>query len=165
MLQLRNAPRRPRENLLMAGTDQQQIGQERNAKGAFDASFLRGSCTCALRINTTGSPVDRHSDKKAETRGLSWPPSGPLSPGDALDAGHADARRPLRRSSRAASHHHGWLTPPRVVATAAPETAAPRAASRRDRSDLLPWPAYKAATSWLSPSRWSAGAVATARGG
>src|SRR5262249_9771681 len=41
MLQLRNAPRRPRENLLMAGTDQQHIRHDRNAKGAFDASFLR----------------------------------------------------------------------------------------------------------------------------
>src|SRR5437588_1197425 len=40
MLQLRNAPRRPRENLLMAGTDQQQIRHDRNAKGAFDTSFL-----------------------------------------------------------------------------------------------------------------------------
>src|SRR5918992_2070246 len=40
MLQLRNAPRRSRENLLMAGTDQQQIRQHRDAKGLLDASLL-----------------------------------------------------------------------------------------------------------------------------
>jgi hypothetical protein len=41
MLQLRNTPRRPWENLLMAGTDQQQIRQHRNAKGFLDALLLR----------------------------------------------------------------------------------------------------------------------------
>src|SRR6266571_6745832 len=40
MLQLRNAPRRPRENLLMAGPDQQQIRQYCYAKGLLDASLL-----------------------------------------------------------------------------------------------------------------------------
>src|SRR6266487_3202561 len=123
------------------------------------------SRTRCLRLNTRGLPSDCHKGKKAYIRRPSWHPSGPLISGDALDAGRAGTRRPLRLSSLAASHHYGWLTPPRVVATAAPETAAPRAASRRDRSDLLPWPAYKAATAWLNPSRWSAGAVATARGG
>jgi hypothetical protein len=40
MLQLRNTPRRPWENLLMAGTDQQPIRQHRNAKGVLDALLL-----------------------------------------------------------------------------------------------------------------------------
>jgi hypothetical protein len=73
----------------------------------------RGSCTCALRINPPGSPVDHHRGKKAYKRGLSWPPSVPLSPGEALDAGHTDTRRHLRLSSLAASH------PPRLVHTCA----------------------------------------------
>src|SRR5215468_2317442 len=63
-----------------------------------------GSCTCALRINPPGSPVDHHRGKKAYKRGLSGPPSGPLSPGEALDAGPTDTRRHLRLSSLAASH-------------------------------------------------------------
>ena len=54
------------------------------------------SCTCTLRINTLGSPTDRHKNKKVYMRGLSWHPSGPLTPVDALEAGRADARR-LRR--------------------------------------------------------------------
>ena len=37
--------------------------------------------------------------------GLSWPPSGPLPPGDALDAGHVDARRLLRPPPRATFYH------------------------------------------------------------
>src|SRR4029434_412523 len=40
MLQLGNAPRGARENLLMAGTYQQQIGQDRHAKGLLDASLF-----------------------------------------------------------------------------------------------------------------------------
>ena len=46
-----------------------------------------------MRINITGSLTDHLKDKKVYTRGLLWPPSGPLSPGEALDAGHTDARR------------------------------------------------------------------------
>src|SRR6266436_1964664 len=66
-------------------------------------------------------------------RGLSWHPSGPFTPGDALKAGRADTPtpRPLtatRRSLPCAL----CLTPALVVATAARETAAPRAASTRD---------------------------------
>ena len=53
-----------------------------------------GSCPCALRLNTTGSPADRHKGKKVWMRGGSWPPSGPLTPGDALQAGRAGARHP-----------------------------------------------------------------------
>src|SRR2546421_8712007 len=47
-------------------------------------------------------------------RGLSWSPSGPLIPGDALDAGRADARRLLRPppsappSTRLAHTPTGW---------------------------------------------------------
>src|SRR5713226_3412609 len=122
-------------------------------------SFI-GSCTCPLRINTTGSPTDRHRDKKVYKRGLSWPPSGPLSPGDALDAGRVGTRRHLRPPPVAVSHHHGWLTPPLAAATVAPETATPPAASRRDRSVQRPWRASAAASAWLSPCRASAPAGA-----
>src|SRR5215471_19200575 len=41
MLQLSNAPRRAWENLLMAYTDQEQIGQRPNPTGLLDASLLR----------------------------------------------------------------------------------------------------------------------------
>jgi hypothetical protein len=119
-------------------------------------------CTCTLRIHTTGLPADRYRIKKVYPRGLSWPPSGPLSPGDALDAGRADARRRLRPASLAASHHHGWLTPPLVVATAAPERAAPHVASRHGPSIPPPWPAFRAATVWPSRCRWWARAAAGA---
>ena len=44
-------------------------------------------------------------------RGLSWPHRGPLTPGDAFDAGRADARRRLESSPLAASHHSCGLTP------------------------------------------------------
>src|SRR5215813_10363287 len=40
MLQLCYAPGCPRENLLMAGTDQQQIRQDRYAKGLLDPSLF-----------------------------------------------------------------------------------------------------------------------------
>src|SRR5438876_8750670 len=40
--------------------------------------FIYGSCTCPMRINIAGSPVDRQRVKKSYKRGLSWPPSGPL---------------------------------------------------------------------------------------
>ena len=56
----------------------------------------RGSCPSSVRVNTRGLPGDRHRIKKAWTSGSSWPPSGPLSPRDALDAGRVDARRLLR---------------------------------------------------------------------
>src|SRR5713101_7671330 len=116
-----------------------------------------------MRINIAGSPVDRHRGKKASTRGLSGPPSGPVTPGDALKAGRADTPTPrqltaTRRSLPCAL----FLTPALVVATAARGTAAPRAASRRDPSDQQPSRAYEVATAWPSPSPWSAQAVARA---
>src|SRR5919201_4213424 len=40
MLQLGNAPRGPWEHRLMAGTDQQQIRQDRYPKGVLDPSLL-----------------------------------------------------------------------------------------------------------------------------
>src|SRR5215471_4685120 len=55
-----------------------------------------GPCTSSVRVNTRGLPGDRHKSKKASTSRSSWPPSGPLSPGDALDAGCVDTRRRLR---------------------------------------------------------------------
>jgi hypothetical protein len=63
----------------------------------------RGSCTWPLRVNTSDSPIDRYRDKKVWTRELSWPPSGPRPPGDDLDAGRADTRRPLRSAPLTAS--------------------------------------------------------------
>src|SRR2546429_468202 len=57
-------------------------------------------------------------------RGLSWPPSGPLTPGDALEAGRVDARRWFRPPPLAASHHPGLLTPLLAAATAARGRAA-----------------------------------------
>jgi hypothetical protein len=99
-----------------------------------------------------------------EQKGLderaSWPPSGPLTPGDALEASRVDARRLLRSPPLAASHPHGVLTPPRAGATAAPERAAPRAGSRHGRSVQRPWRASAAASAWPSPCRVSAQAGA-----
>ena len=115
-----------------------------------------------LRINLPGSPVDRHKGKKSYTRGLSWPPSGPLTLVTPSKPSRADARRPLRPPPLAASHHHCLLTPPLAAATAARGTAAPRAASRRDPSAPPPWPASAAASAWPSPCRWSARAAAAA---
>src|SRR5712691_10034777 len=58
------------------------------------------------------SPADKyHSLTRRLSQGqkglderLSWPPSSPLPSGDALDIGHADARRLLRPPHLAASH-------------------------------------------------------------
>jgi hypothetical protein len=60
-------------------TDQQQ-GQKavESMHRQFAIRPMIGPCTCTLRINTPGSSVDRHRTKKVYTRGLSWPPSGPL---------------------------------------------------------------------------------------
>src|SRR6266567_7028496 len=44
-------------------------------------------------------------------RGLSWHPSGPLTPVDALEAGRADARR-LRRPPHLATSHDPACSPP-----------------------------------------------------
>src|SRR5207245_138836 len=92
-----------------------------------------GSRPSSLRVNTRSLPDDRHQGKKVWTRGPSWLPSAPLSPGDALDAGRADTRRPLRPPPLTSSHHRGWLTPLLAVATAGRERAAPHAASRHGR--------------------------------
>ena len=86
--------------------------------GAMAGVRRYGSCTCPMRINIAGSPVDRQRVKKVYKRGLSWPPSGPLPPGDALDAGPAHARRQRRSPSLAAFYHPAcshlrWLWPRR----------------------------------------------------
>jgi hypothetical protein len=70
----------------------------------FRPSENEGLCTCPLRINTTGSPIDCHKSKKASMSGLSWPLSGPLTPGHALEACRVDTRRHLRSPHRTASH-------------------------------------------------------------
>src|SRR5262249_40354818 len=83
------------------------------------AAIKARPCTCTLRINTPGSPTDRHKDKKVYMRGLAWHPSAPLPPGDALDAGHADARRapsgslPLLLPTTTAGSHPRGLRPRR----------------------------------------------------
>src|SRR2546426_4319943 len=87
-------------------------------------------CTCPLRINIAGSPVDRHRGKKAWTRGLAWYPSGPFTPGDALTASRVGAHRLCRPPPRAASHHSCVLTLPPAAARVAHETITLRATSR-----------------------------------
>src|SRR4029453_8935964 len=59
----------------------------------------------------------------------------------------------------------GLLTPLLAAATAARERATPPGGSTPDPSAQRPSLGSAAATSWLSPSRGSAGAVATARVG
>src|SRR5215813_8114022 len=90
-------------------------------------------------------------------RGLSWPPSGPLPPGDALTASRVDTPTPRPLTVTRLS-----LSPALVVATAARGTAAPPGGSTPDPSAQPPSLAYLAATAWRSHSRWSAGAAATA---
>src|SRR5215831_3034575 len=96
-------------------------------------------------------------------RGLSWPPSGPLPPGDALKASRVDTPtpRPLTVTRRSLSCPL-FLTPALVVTTAARGTAAPPGGSTPDPSAQPPSLASMAATAWWSHSRWSAGAAATA---
>src|SRR5712691_4509192 len=94
-------------------------------------------------------------------KGLSWHPSGPFTPVDVLEASRVNARRLLRPPPLAASHHHGILTPPRVVAMAAHGRAAPPVGSTPDLSAQRPLLVSWAATFWLSPCRASAQGVAT----
>src|SRR5262252_7797722 len=120
-------------------------------------------CTCRLRINIVGSPVDLHRRKMAYPRVLSWPPSGPLTSGDALDASRVGAHRLCRPPPLAAFHHSCVLTLPPAAARVAHETTTLRAMSRHGPSVPPPWPASRAATVWRSPCHWSAEAVATVR--
>src|SRR2546428_2673248 len=126
--------------------------------------LIEGPCTSSLRINTPGSPVDCHKDKKVYNRGLSWPPSGSLSPGDAFNIGPVDTRRHLRPPPRAAFHYDGWLTPLLAAATAARDRAGLRARSRYGPSTPLPSPASGAATAWPSPTHGWVRTAATAGG-
>ena len=76
----------------------------------------RRSCTFSVRVNIRSPSDDRQKVKKSYIRGASWPLSGRLIPGDALDAGRADARCLLRLPSHAASHpsacsYPRWLGP------------------------------------------------------
>ncbi len=126
------------------------------------------SCPSRLRLNTRDLPGDRHKGKKVWTRGASWHPSHPLTPGDALDAGRAGARRLLQGASAGCFPPLGLLIPPLAGAMMARGTAAPPAVSRHGPSAPLPWPAYTAATTGPSRSRgWAravAGAGVSARG-
>src|SRR5438132_4345366 len=116
-----------------------------------------------LRINPPSSSTDRYRGKKSYKRGLSWPPSSPLTPGEALEASRVDARRELRSPRLAASHHHGVLTPPRVVTTAARDTAAPLLRSTRDRSIRPPWRVSAAASVWRCRASLRGGVTAGVR--
>src|SRR5262249_24376888 len=89
------------------------------------ASLRRRSCTWTLRVNISDFPFDCYRDKKVWTRGLLWPSSGLLPPGDGRDASRADTRRPLSPPPLTASHHRSVLTSLLVEATAGRERAAP----------------------------------------
>src|SRR6266850_1284630 len=120
----------------------------------------RGSCTCTLRINTTGSSGRPPKDQKGLDERALTAPQRPSPP-----CGHP-RRRPCGRTApaQATSSCHFprpyLLTPLLAAATAARESAGLRAGSRRGQSAPPPWPAYRAASVWLSPSRWSAAAAA-----
>jgi hypothetical protein len=120
-------------------------------RGGITDEANRWSCTCCVRIKPPGSPVGRYRSKKASTSELSWLPSGPLSPGDALDAGRPDTRHRLRSPLFAVAYHRFLLTGPLAGATAARERAAPRAGATHGRSAQRPSLAFAAATAW--PSR------------
>ena len=135
------------------------VNAKTHGKVVLHMTFER-SCPCRLRINLPGSPVDRHRSQKAWTRELSWPPSGPLSPGDALAAGRPATRHRLRSPPCALSLHHSLLTDLRAAARVAHGRAAPRAASRRGPSVPRPWRASAVASTWRSPCRASAAATA-----
>src|SRR5215471_3679319 len=90
--------------------------------GVFSSRKIAWPCTCPLRINIAGSPVDRHRGKKAWTRGLAWHPRGPCIPGNALTAGRVGVHRLCRPPPRAASHHSWVLTLPPAAARGAHET-------------------------------------------
>jgi hypothetical protein len=130
----------------------------RNGRGLETLSASRRyatsirSCTCPMRRNIAGSPVNRQRVKKSYKRGLAWHPSSPFTPGDALKTSRADTPTPRqltapRRSLSCAL----FLTPPRVGATAAHGRAAPRGASTRGRSPRPPSQVSVTATAW--PSR------------
>src|SRR5262252_4708415 len=86
MLQLSNAPRRAWENLLMAYTDQEQIGQPPNPTGLLDASLLRTDLVLAQPEVRLQLAVDL----------FHWPPSlvrpYHLSRNPLVQIGHQDFR-------------------------------------------------------------------------
>src|SRR5215510_12244504 len=106
---------------------------EKSAKAQSRNSVSMRSCTWPLRVNISDFPFDCYRNKKVWTRGLLWPSSGLLPPGDGRDASRADTRRPLSPPPLTASHHRSVLTPLLVEATAGRERAAPHAASRHGR--------------------------------
>src|SRR5262249_16011956 len=73
-----------------------------------------------------------------------------LTPGDGLDAGHADTHRPPRPPPLTAAHYRDLLTPQLAVATAGRERAASHAASRYGRGAPPSWPASRGATAGRS---------------
>src|SRR5215467_11065927 len=104
--------------------ESEQVAVTLQWAGGFRSAH-NGSCTWPLRVNISDFPFDCYRNKKVWTRGLLWPSSGLLPPGDGRDACRADTRRPLSPPPLTASHHRSVLTPLLVEATAGRERAAP----------------------------------------
>src|SRR5918999_789209 len=100
MLQLGNAPRCPRENLLMAGTDQQQIRQHRKAERLLDALLLSTDLVLSQPQVRLQLPIDL----------LHGPPSlirrHHLSRGPLVQIGHQDFRMLRADVSPFLTEHH-----------------------------------------------------------
>jgi hypothetical protein len=123
---------------------------ERRRVMATRAPFLTtpysGSCSSSLRVNTRGLPGGHYKAKKFYQRGPSGSPSGPLTPGDGLDASHADARRHsgplplLCPTTPVDSHPHrlrpGWHTKQQHFAQRPDVIGEPRGHGRRPRPPL-----------------------------
>src|SRR6185436_765274 len=119
------------------------------ADGGLPADAVRrsgGSCSSSLRVNTRGLPSGHYKAKKFYQRGPSGSPSGPLTPGDGLDASHADARRHsgplplLCPTTPVDSHPHrlrpGWHTKQQHFAQRPDVISEPRGHGRRPRPPL-----------------------------
>src|SRR5215468_2597889 len=104
MLQLCNAPRCPRENLLMAGTDQQQIRQDRYTKGVLDASFLSPYLVCPQSQVGLEFPIDLLHGPSALV-GTDHLPRDPL-----VQIGHQDFRLFWAQVPPSFTQYHGDVT-------------------------------------------------------
>jgi len=104
MLQLRQAPRLAGENLLMAGTHQQQIRQHRDAKGLLDAPLLPAHLVCTQFQGGLEFPLNL----------LHRPPSlirtHHLSGDPLVQMGHQDFRRFGADVTPSFTPYHGDVT-------------------------------------------------------
>src|SRR5262249_40418067 len=87
-------------------------------------------------------------------RRLAWPPSGPLNPGDRPRRWPYGRTLPPQALVPCRFPSPGWLTPPRVEATAARESATPHGGATPDLSAQRPSLACTAAPPWPSPAHW-----------